>query len=658
MHPDALVGTPFSIVAIVSAHYTTSSLTFNVSTQGVSLNVTWTAKAPATVSIVQVTTNPASGGFVSQANATITFAIFNPSFYPATIDGMAFRFMAGSIDVLSNYTLAANQSVPFVVSSKARTYVQYTVFVHPNALVNTPFSIVEIISAHYTTGSFTFNLSAPVVSLNVTWTAKAPPAVSISQVSANPASFVMIGQPNATITFAVNNPGIFPATIDDITIRFMAGPNNVVSGYTLAANRSFASFVVSGMARAYIQYTVSVHPDALVGTPFSIVAIVSAHYTTSSLTFNVSTQGVNLNVTWTAKAPATASIVQVTTNPASGGLVGQANATITFAIFNPSFYPATIDGMAFRLMAGSIDVVSNYTLAANQSVPFVVSAKARTYVQSTVFVHPNALVNTPFSIVEIISAHYTTGSFTFNLSTPVVSLNVTWTAKAPPSVSISQVSANPVSNGMLDQANATITFAINNPGIFPVLDQLLQLHKSLERNRKGKLDSRPVEQSHHLVAEERTVHPDLDDHVGKPLTNSLNALQHKSFGSIGIMDIARPMINIKHLTRLGNRAEQRIITTRSFFLPVESDRRAFPSTPLGRKHHPIKVQGQSRKSRPDQPLQHPATTQLTNPFHTVLIYPRQGTRYGRNIRQPGYPQQALHHRVVPVIVHVPQLAVA
>src|SRR5512139_4095272 len=136
---------------------------------------------------------------------------------------------------------------------------------------------------------------------------------------------------------------------------------------------------------------------------------------------------------------------------------------------------------------------------------------------------------------------------------------------------------------------------ILSPPALPLLDQPLQLHKSLERNRKGKLDSPPVEQSHHLVAEKRTVHPDFDGHVRKNLTNSLDTLQHKSLGSVGIMHVARPVMNIKHLTRLSNRAEQGIITARSFFLAVESDRCAFPATPLGRKHNPIKIQGQSRK---------------------------------------------------------------
>ena len=57
-----------------------------------------------------------------------------------------------------------------------------------------------------------------------------------------------------------------------------------------------------------------------------------------------------------------------------------------------------------------------------------------------------------------------------------------------------------------------------SPPALPLLNQPLQLPKSLKRNRQGKLDTHPIEQSHHLVAEERTVHPNLDGHVGEHQT--------------------------------------------------------------------------------------------------------------------------------------------
>jgi hypothetical protein len=55
------------------------------------------------------------------------------------------------------------------------------------------------------------------------------------------------------------------------------------------------------------------------------------------------------------------------------------------------------------------------------------------------------------------------------------------------------------------------------------------------------------------------------------------------------MDVARPVVQVENLRRLGDRAKQRIVTPGPLLLLVETDRRAF-GMPTGRKDRAVEVE--------------------------------------------------------------------
>ena len=59
------------------------------------------------------------------------------------------------------------------------------------------------------------------------------------------------------------------------------------------------------------------------------------------------------------------------------------------------------------------------------------------------------------------------------------------------------------------------------------------------------------------------------------------------------MNIARPMIDIEDLSRLGEGTEQGIIATGSLFLPVIPHRCPLGGATQGRQHRPVKIQGKA-----------------------------------------------------------------
>jgi hypothetical protein len=93
----------------------------------------------------------------------------------------------------------------------------------------------------------------------------------------------------------------------------------------------------------------------------------------------------------------------------------------------------------------------------------------------------------------------------------------------------------------------------------PCLDACFEIGKALEGNAHGILDARGVEAADDLITEKGAVHAHLDRDPGQGRPHDSDTAEDEVLGPMGVMDVAGTMQHIEHLTRLGDRAEERII---------------------------------------------------------------------------------------------------
>ena len=101
---------------------------------------------------------------------------------------------------------------------------------------------------------------------------------------------------------------------------------------------------------------------------------------------------------------------------------------------------------------------------------------------------------------------------------------------------------------------------------------------------------------------------------------------------MGVMDVAGTMQHIEHLTRLGDRAEERIIAALPLLLAVKPYCRA-----LGRfacaDHRAIEVERHAREPKGHKPAHDPLPHESLQALHTLCVCPRQSPRQRGDIGQ-------------------------
>ena len=123
------------------------------------------------------------------------------------------------------------------------------------------------------------------------------------------------------------------------------------------------------------------------------------------------------------------------------------------------------------------------------------------------------------------------------------------------------------------------------------------------------------------------------------------------------MHVARPVVQVEDLGCLGHRAEQGVVASGPFLLLVEADRRPF-GMPAGRKHRTVEVERHPRELFGFQTVEHQVARHRSIAGHRLLVHRRERSADGCHVGQTFEAENPLGHRIVMVVVAIPQLAKA
>src|SRR5215210_2808884 len=207
-------------------------------------------------------------------------------------------------------------------------------------------------------------------------------------------------------------------------------------------------------------------------------------------------------------------------------------------------------------------------------------------------------------------------------------------------------------------AQLEVIEAVANPRpIQPVFDLALELDEALEGHGNSEFHTQACEQGHQSIAEESAVHPDFDENAGQVLAHVLDAGEDELLGSVGVMDIARAMMDIEHLSGLSNCAEQGVVAALALLQALEAYSCAF-AVAAGSNHRAIEVQGHAPQTEKGQPILDRLPIQLSDLRNAASVCRREQATHGGDIGQTIEPQNPLHHGVITVVAGIAQLAIA
>jgi len=193
--------------------------------------------------------------------------------------------------------------------------------------------------------------------------------------------------------------------------------------------------------------------------------------------------------------------------------------------------------------------------------------------------------------------------------------------------------------------------------VLPLLHHGLQLGLAPEGNADGELHAEELEQFDHLVAEEGTVHPHLDDYPRHLPFYLQDTVTDEVKCTSGVMDVSRAVKEVEDLAQLGDGAEQRVVTALAFLLGVVPDSRPLGFA-AGAQYRPIEVEGDPAKREEPQAADDQLANRLAQKVDTLVISGRQGPADRGYVGQLAQTEKAKHKRIVPVVPDLPQAPVA
>src|SRR5208337_1541912 len=148
-----------------------------------------------------------------------------------------------------------------------------------------------------------------------------------------------------------------------------------------------------------------------------------------------------------------------------------------------------------------------------------------------------------------------------------------------------------------------------------------------------------------------------DDDAGTSCANNANALLHEFQSTIGVMDIARAGKHIKDLACLSYCAEQRIVAPLSFLLFVKAHSCTFRHSSRA-QNRPIKIKCHSYHTQSNKSCKNHLPASLPNFNYAFVVNVAQGPADCRNIRHSFESQKTQYHKVITIVIHVPEAAVS
>ena len=192
---------------------------------------------------------------------------------------------------------------------------------------------------------------------------------------------------------------------------------------------------------------------------------------------------------------------------------------------------------------------------------------------------------------------------------------------------------------------------------FSALDHSFEFSETLEGNRNGEFDARAMQSLSNGLVEKRTVDTCLCFDPRQRRAHAMQTVADEGIGSIGVVDITGPVVNIEDLVCLRNGTKQRVVAARTLLFLVETHRRSFGVAP-GAQHRTIEVKRHSRKRLPRQAFNHQVSRFTSDFLDAYLISATERAANGRHIRQTLKAKQALDHLVIAIVVHISQPPVA
>src|SRR3990172_2008850 len=198
---------------------------------------------------------------------------------------------------------------------------------------------------------------------------------------------------------------------------------------------------------------------------------------------------------------------------------------------------------------------------------------------------------------------------------------------------------------------------IEIPPASPAIDHTLKLGEPLKRHRYRKLDTLSIKCFDSIVAEEGTIHAHLDDNAGTGGTNNAHTLLHEFQSTIGVMDIARAGKHIKDLACLSYCAEQRIVAPLSFLLFVKTHRCTFGHSSRA-QNRPVEIKCHLYHTKGNKSRKNHLPAHLPNFNYAFAVNVAQGPADCRDIRHSFESQKAQYHKVITIVIHVPETPVS
>jgi len=111
--------------------------------------------------------------------------------------------------------------------------------------------------------------------------------------------------------------------------------------------------------------------------------------------------------------------------------------------------------------------------------------------------------------------------------------------------------------------------------VLSILEQCFESGEVFERYADGKLNHFSVLHADNVTTKVSAVYACLNDAIQQNCLYFPYAGQDEYLSAIGIMHVARAMLDIEHLTRLCDGRNQRVVAALPFFLPIKAGGRAF-----------------------------------------------------------------------------------
>jgi len=286
-----------------------------------------------------------SAVYQGQQNLILRFNFTNTGGAAASVwyESLAFTYGYGSQYTVVDYPVTLG--LPFNLNKGQTDMFAYSISVDLHATTGVVINVQADIYADDAYFNNTIHYSPSVWN----WTVIAPPRVQLSSAIFSHSDLVQ-GENNVTLKLQLNVPGIYPATISSITLRFMNGTTDYTSSFKYSTTKLFPFTAPAGVAMS-IWYSVNVSANTNPNLWMDLHAAITASFTTRGYTYNLSASMADTGYSIIVRTPAALQVIRVTCNSASilNATLGQIGLNITVFVQNLGGTGAKVSLIQFQV---------------------------------------------------------------------------------------------------------------------------------------------------------------------------------------------------------------------------------------------------------------------------------------------------------------------